>query len=88
MLTCPIKPHPPTQPQDKDRAYFVGEVRDHAVRLEEAEAALIERERELSEAVRELAWVRFVCSWQFSFLPFVFVCILLLTPLTYNKKKK
>jgi hypothetical protein len=66
--------------QDKDRALFVGEARDHAVRLEGAEAALIERERELAEAHKELAWVR-VCgcvgvgvSERIS-LTFVYVCL-------------
>lgn len=44
--------------QDKDRGYFVGEAREHGVRLEAAEAALIERERELAKAREELAWVR------------------------------
>lgn len=46
--------------QDKDRAYFVGEAREQALRLEAAEAALIEREREVAEARKELAWVRCV----------------------------
>ncbi len=44
--------------RDRDRAYLVGEVRDHAVRLEEAEAGLIAREGELAEARKEMAWVR------------------------------
>lgn len=44
--------------QDKDRAYFLGEVHGHALRLEAAESTLIERERELGEARKELGWVR------------------------------